>query len=78
MNDLRLLSMPAWSASSDEGILVIDLAGTICELNPRLQELVNLPTVPRTVSALLRQVEGANPELAGVLAGLDAEAYHAQ
>ncbi len=78
MDNLRLLSMQAWSASSDEGILVIDLAGTICELNPRLQELLRLHTVPRTVSALLRQVEGANPELAGVLARPDAEAYYTQ
>jgi signal transduction histidine kinase len=77
MNDLILLAMQAWSVSSDEGVLVTDRAGSICLINRRLQELLKLRAAPRTVSALLRQVEANLPELSVLLATSDS-ADHAQ
>jgi signal transduction histidine kinase len=77
MNDLNLLAMQAWSASSEEGVLITDLTECICLINPRLQELLKLRTTPRTVSALLRQAEGVMPELSSLLTASDS-AYHVQ
>ncbi len=77
MNDLKLLAMQAWSGSSEEGILVTDREGSICLINSRLHELLGLRTTPRTVSALLRQIESAMPELDTLLVSPDS-AYHAQ
>jgi signal transduction histidine kinase len=77
MNDLNLLAMQAWSDSSEEGILVTDREGSICLINSRLQELLRLHTTPRTVLALLRQIENAVPELGSLLAAPDS-AYCAQ
>lgn len=67
MDNLNLLAMQAWSESSDEGVLIVDLAGNISLINARLHELLRLRTSPHTVSALLRQMEGAVPELGALL-----------
>jgi signal transduction histidine kinase len=75
MDDLKLLAMQAWSDSSDEGVLVTDLAGNICTLNPYLQGLLKLRIMPRTVPSLLRQIDSVLPELRTVLAVSD---YHTQ
>jgi signal transduction histidine kinase len=77
MNDLSLLAMRAWSASSEEGILVTDQEGSISLINSRLQELLRLHTTPRTVSGLLRQIESGMPELDSLLAAPN-PAYQAQ
>ena len=64
MDDLSLLAMRAWSASSEEGILVTDQEGSISLINSRLQELLRLRSTPTTVSGLLLQSEsGMSPIL---------------
>lgn len=67
MNELHLLALQSWSNSSNEGLLIIDPVGSICLLNPRLQELLKLHTVPQTADGLLRQVGGMMPELRALL-----------
>ncbi len=67
MQSLELLALRAWSASSSEGLLVVDLQGNVCRAHGRLLELLGLTATPPNVAALLKQVTPEIPGLRSVL-----------
>jgi len=67
MDPVQQLALEAWLESSREGLLVASETGTVFLMNPRLKQLLQLKTVPKTVEQLLQQTRLASPELRAVL-----------
>lgn len=67
MDSIQLLALTSWAERTGEGLIVVDPAGKIHLLNPRLRELLRLERIPTHVSELLAQVELILPQMRAVL-----------
>jgi signal transduction histidine kinase len=67
MDAVQQLALEAWLDTSNEGLLVASETGAILVVNPRLKDLLQLRTVPKTVDQLLQQMRLASPELRDIL-----------
>jgi len=67
MKALDLLALQAWSAVSNEGILVFDTVGTICLANARIREQLGVDAIPETVEDLIRRLDTSLPALQSAL-----------
>lgn len=63
MDKLQWQALQIWSECSNEGVLVVDRAGTIRLINSRLRELFKLERIPDTSMTLLSQTADSIPEL---------------
>ena len=77
MDQLQLAALSAWCSSSNEGVLIVDRAGTICAISERLKQMLQLERTPQTVQELLTWASGAPSELRAIFENADKLA-HAQ